>query len=132
MVQWQPSEEFFTHTEVEINKIKDLFNTIVCLCPGLEIFLNLGGEESALFVSEHGIKDLVDKAVNGKEILTNRFNMNFAEGKEKMDMVLTYTSNYSLTLIPYVNTGLTEKGPHITQIKTIITREFNKYFRDKK
>lgn len=132
LVQWQPSEEFFTHTEVEINKIKDLFNTIVCLCPGLEIFLNLGGEESVLFVSEHGINDLVDKAVNGKEILTNRFNMNFAEGKEKMDMVLTYTSNYSLTLIPYVNTGLTEKGPHITQIKTIITREFNKYFRDKK
>ena len=48
------------------------------------------------------------------------------KGKNKMDMVLTYTSNYSLTLIPYVNTGLTEKGPHITQVKTIITREFNK------
>ena len=47
-------------------------------------------------------------------------------------MVLTYTSNYSLTLVPYVNTGLTEKGPHITQVKTIITREFNKFFRDKK
>ena len=58
--------------------------------------------------------------------------MKYSEGKEKLDMVLTYTSNYSLTLIPYVNTGLTEKGPHITQVKTIITREFNKFFRDKK
>lgn len=47
-------------------------------------------------------------------------------------MVLTYTTNYSLTLIPYVNTGLTEKGPHITQIKTILTREMNKFFREKK
>ena len=74
----------------------------------------------------------MDKAVKDKEIINNRFNMNFTEGKNKMDMVLTYTSNYSLTLIPYVNTGLTEKGPHITQVKTIITREFNKFFRDKK
>ena len=49
-----------------------------------------------------------------------------------MDFVLTYTSNYSQTIVPYVNTGLTEKGPHITQIKTVLTREFNKFFRDKK
>ena len=39
-VKWQPSEEFFTHTEVEINKIKSLFKTISCLCPGLTIELN--------------------------------------------------------------------------------------------
>ena len=78
------------------------------------------------------MNDLVDEAVKGKEIITNRFNMQYSEGKEKLDMVLTYTSNYSLTLVPYVNTGLTEKGPHITQVKTIITREFNKFFRDKK
>ena len=49
-----------------------------------------------------------------------------------MDMILTYTSNYSLNLIPYVNTGLTEKGPHISQVKTIITREMNKFFKEKK
>ena len=128
---WWPSEEFFTHTEVEIDKVKDLFNVITCLCPGLHINCNIDGEQYN-FYSGHGINDLVDNAVKDKEIINNRFNMNFTEGKNKMDMVLTYTSNYSLTLIPYVNTGLTEKGPHITQVKTIITREFNKFFRDKK
>ncbi len=131
-VRWQPSEEFFTHTEVELEKIKDLFNTITCLCPGLEIVLNLGGENSAIFYSKNGIDDLVDKAIKDKEIINNRFNMKYENGKNKIDMVLTYTSNYSLTLIPYVNTGLTEKGPHITQIKTIITRELNKFFKEKK
>ena len=130
-VMWQPSEEFFVHTEVEIDKVKNLFKTITCLCPGLEIELDDNGIKT-LYHSEHGLNDLVDNAVKDKEIINNRFNMNFAEGKNKMDMVLTYTSNYSLTLIPYVNTGLTEKGPHITQVKTIITREFNKFFRDKK
>ena len=130
-IKWQPSEEFFTNTTVELNKIQDLFQTITCLCPGLTIELSNNGEITKYY-SEHGLNDLVDKAVKDKEIINNRFNMNFTEGKNKMDMVLTYTSNYSLTLIPYVNTGLTEKGPHITQVKTIITREFNKFFRDKK
>ena len=131
-VVWVPSEEFFTHTEVEIGKIKTLFKTISCLCPGLEILLDYNGNEIISYYSNNGLKDLVDEGVKNKEIINNRFDMKFADGKEKMDMVLTYTSNYSSTLIPYVNTGLTEKGPHITQIKTVLTREFNKFFRDKK
>jgi len=132
-VCWQPSEQFFTHTEVEINKIKDLFRTIVCLCPGLTIHLNYNGQETD-YVSTKGLDDLVDDAVAGKELIDTRFSMNYTEprGKNKMDMVLTYTSNYSSTIIPYVNTGLTETGPHITQIKTLITREFNKFFKEKK
>jgi DNA gyrase subunit B len=130
-VIWTPSEQFFTHTSVEESKIKDLFNTITCLCPGLTINLDIDGQKIK-YISENGINDLVDEAVRGKEIITNRFNLKYEEGKEKLDMVLTYTSNYSLNLIPYVNTGLTEKGPHITQVKTVITREFNKFFKDKK
>ena len=130
-VRWQPSEEFFTNTTVEISKIKDLFQTIACLCPGLTIELHDNGKTEK-FYSEHGLNDLVDSYVKDKEVISNRFNMSFSEGKNKMDMVITYTSNYSLNLIPYVNTGLTEKGPHITQIKTVLTREFNKFFREKK
>ena len=130
-VKWQPSEEFFTHTEVEIGKVKDLFKTISCLCPGLTIVLNDNGTET-IYTSTNGLNDLVDEAVKDKEIINNRFDMKFEEGKNKMDMVLTYTSNYSSTMVPYVNTGLTEKGPHITQVKTVMTREFNKFFRDKK
>ena len=135
LVVWQPSEEFFTNIQVEIGKVQSLFKTISCLCPGLEIVLQEAtefGTKQTIYKSNNGINDLVDDAVKDKEIINNRFAMKFTEGKEKMDMVLTYTSNYSATLVPYVNTGLTEKGPHITQIKTVLTREFNKFFRDKK
>ena len=130
-VQWQPSEDFFTNTIVEITKIKDLFKTISCLCPGLTIVLDDNGQKT-IYTSTNGLNDLVDEAVKDKEIINNRFDMKFEEGKNKMDMVLTYTSNYSSTMVPYVNTGLTEKGPHITQVKTVMTREFNKFFRDRK
>ena len=136
VVVWAPSEEFFTHVEVELPKIKALFKTISCLCPGLTINLTYESKDGKWtkesYYSEHGLNDLVDDAVKDNEIINNRFNMQFAEGKYKMDMVLTYTSNYSSTIVPYVNTGLTEAGPHITQLKTLITREFNKFFREKK
>ena len=130
-VSWQPSEEFFVNTTVEISKLKTLFKTISCLCPGLKIVLNDNGTQT-IFESKYGLHDLIDEATKDKEILKNRFNLNFAEGKNKLDLVMTYTTNYSSTIIPYVNTGLTESGPHITQIKTALTREFNKFFREKK
>jgi DNA gyrase/topoisomerase IV subunit B len=131
IVKWKPSDEFFTDTKVEISKIKNLFKVITCLCSGLTIELNDNGKYTTYY-SDKGLNELADEAVKDNELIDNRFEMKFAEGKNKMDMILTYTSNYSCTLIPYVNTGLTEKGLHITQVKTIITREFNKFFRDKK
>ena len=129
-VRWQPSEEFFTHTEVEVDKVIALFKTISCLCPGLTIVFDNDGVKQ-IFKSKNGLNDLVDDAVKNKEIISNRCHFNYQEGKNKMDFILTYTSNYSSTIVPYVNTGLTEKGPHITQIKTVITREFNKFFKEK-
>ena len=129
-VQWQPSEEFFTHTEVEIKKVKELCQTIVCLCPGLTINLDDNGNK-IIYKSENGIDDLVDIAVKNTELIKNRFHMNYEKGKNKMDIVFTYTSNYSSTIVPYVNTGLTDSGQHITQIKTTITRVFNKFFKEK-
>ena len=131
LVQWQPSEEFFTHTEVEISKVKDLLNTIVCLCPGLTITLNNNGSKETYF-SKNGLRDYVDQKVKDKEIIDNRFYSKFKNGKESIDFILTYTTSYNGTIIPYVNTGLTEKGSHITLIKALITKEFNKFFRDQK
>ena len=130
VVEWQPSEEFFTHTEVDINVIKKLFTTISALCPGLTINLDDNGNKTTYY-SSNGINDLVDNAVKGKEIINHRFMINYTEGKNKLDLVMTYTSNYSSSMIPYVNTGLTEAGPHISQIKSIITREFNSFLREK-
>ena len=130
-VRWQPSEEFFTHQNADFNKLKELFHILVCLCPGLTIELTIDNKKET-FSSKNGLNDLVDDAVSDTEIINSRMNMNFDAGKNKLDMVLTYTSKYSLNMISYVNTGETDSGPHITQIKTIITREFNKFFKEKK
>ena len=130
-VRWQPSEEFFTHPEVDINKVKELFHILTCLCVGLTIELTID-DKKEIFTSKHGLNDLVDDVVGDSEIINSRMNMNFDAGKNKLDMIVTYTSKYSLNMISYVNTGDTDAGPHITQIKTILTREFNKFFKEKK
>ncbi len=129
-VCWLPSEEFFTHTEVEISKVRNLFKTISCLCPGLTINLDFNGTRE-VYSSVNGLNDLVDEATKDKEIINNRLSVNYQEDKFKFNLIMTYTSNYSSSFIAYVNTGLTDTGAHITQLKTCLTREINKFFREK-
>lgn len=131
IVTWKPDPQFFTNTEVEINKIKSLFKTTSCLCPGLTIVLKDNGEETTYY-SQKGLVDLVTEAVAEDEIIKNKFIMDFKEDKSQLDLVMTYTSRYTSTIVPYVNTGLTEAGPHISRIKATITKYFNKFLRDKK
>lgn len=121
---WQPNEKFFVHPEVEDNKIKELIQSTVCLCQGLIVKFN-----NETYFSSNGIDDLID---NKDEILKNRLRIKYQNGKHKLDLSLTYTNSYSSSIISYVNTGFTTSGPHITQVKTILTREMNKFFREKK
>ncbi len=131
IVEWKPSAEFFTHTEIDVERIKKMFHVLTCLCTGLTINLTHNGKDKITYVSKNGLNDLVDDFVKDNEIINNRLNINFGEGKNKLDFVLTYTTNYSLNMTSYVNNGETDSGPHITQVKSTITREFNKFFKDK-
>ena len=129
-VEWQPSEEFFDNTKIEVPKITNLCKTLAALCPGLTIDFTLDGKNTIYF-SQNGLSDLVDEAVGDDEIIKRRCEINASKDKEKLDFILTYTSKYSSDIIAYVNTGLTDRGPHITSIKSALTRQFNKYFREK-
>ena len=131
IVEWTPDPRFFNHPQIDVDRIKKLFHILTCLCKGLTINLTHDSKDKIVYQSKNGLNDLVDDITKDKEIINNRLNINYAEGKNKLDFVLTYTTNYSLNMISYVNTGETDGGPHITQIKTAITREFNKFFKEK-
>lgn len=132
IVEWKPNPQFFTHPQIDVDRIKKLFHVLTCLCKGLTINLTHNGKDKIIYHSDNGLNDLVNDITKDNEIINNRLNINYAEGKNKLDFVLTYTTNYSLNMISYVNTGETDSGPHITQIKSLITREFNKFFKEKK
>jgi len=132
IVSWQPSEEFFTSSAIDTERLKKLFHVLTCLCPGLTINLIEKETDARIsYFSKNGLNDLLNDIAGDSEILKNRLNINYENGKNKLDLVLTYTDKYSSNIISYVNTGETDAGPHITQIKTIITREMNKFFREK-
>ena len=132
IVSWQPSEEFFTNVSIDIERLKKLFHVLTCLCPGLTINLIEKETDTRIsYFSKNGLNDLLNDIAGDSEILKNRLNINYENGKNKLDLILTYTDKYSSNIISYVNTGETDAGPHITQIKTIITREMNKFFREK-
>jgi DNA gyrase/topoisomerase IV subunit B len=131
-VAWLPSKEFFTSNKIEIPKIKELLHVLSCLCVGLTFKLDIEGEDEIVYSSQAGLNDLVDDKVGDSELINNRMIMNYSQGKNQIEMVMTYTSSYSLDMISYVNTGETDSGPHIRQIKTILTRELNKFFKEKK
>ena len=130
-VAWAPDPQFFNKPQIEIERVKKLFHVLTCLCKGLTINLTHDGKDKITYHSKNGLNDLVTDVAGDKEIIDNRLSINFEDGKNKLDFVMTYTANYSLNIIPYVNTGETDSGPHITQVKTIITREFNKFFKEK-
>lgn len=130
-VEWTPDPQFFAHGQIDVDKIKKLFHTLTCLCVGLTIELTHNGKDKIVYSSKNGINDLVDDIVKSKELIKDRLNIHYVSGKNKLDLVLTYADTYNFTMIPFVNTGETDAGPHISQTKAIITREFNKFFKNK-
>lgn len=125
-VTFVPSEQFFDTPKVNEKKLKDFCDDITCLCAGLTIIYN--GEKIS---HDNGIKDLLDKHVGDNiEIINNPLIIQEKQGKQAVSLALTYTSRGSSTIIPYVNCGLTSVGPHITGLKTTITRVLNKWAKE--
>lgn len=124
-VSFQPSEEFFDSPKVNEKKLRDFCEDITCLCPGLIIKFN--GEE----ISHSGIGDLLARKLGKDESLLGDFLL-FQEkqGKQKISAAATYCGRSSSNITAYVNCGLTTVGPHLTSIKSTITRILNKWARE--
>lgn len=120
-VTYLPDEQFFDTDKTSVSFFKKFFNDITCICPTLTVFLN--GEK----ISHNSIEDMLDEK-RGKdiEIVGNHFVMN----TDKINLAMTFTSDSQSKIIPYVNYGITSSGPHITGIKSTLTRVFNNWAKE--
>ena len=120
-VTYLPDEQFFDTDKTSVLFFKKFFNDITCICPTLTVFLN--GEK----ISHNSIEDMLDEK-RGKdiEIVGNHFVMN----TDKINLAMTFTSGSQAKIIPYVNYGITSSGPHITGIKSTLTRVFNNWAKE--
>lgn len=120
-VKYKPDGQFFGTDKTSVTYFKNFFEDITCLCPNLLIELN---EKP---IKHDGIEDMLDRK-RGKDIdiIKNHFTMN----EDNIKLAMTFTSSSSSTIIPYVNYGYTTIGPHITGIKSSITRIFNNWAKE--
>ena len=120
-VSYFPDAQFFGTDKTSIPFFKKFFNDVTCICPTLTIVLN--GEK----ISHNSIEDMLDEK-RGKdiEIVGNHFVMN----TDKINLAMTFTSGSQSKIIPYVNYGITSSGPHITGIKSTLTRVFNNWAKE--
>ena len=125
-VEFKPDKRYFTTDKTDSKYFSKFFNDMCCLCDGLTINLTTdGGTES---ISKNGINDFISSRINNNiEIINNRF----LYEKNDVKLGMTFTSNSSSDIIAYVNYGITESGPHITTMKSIITRVLNSWAREK-
>ena len=126
LVSFTPSEEFFDTPQVNQKKLLNFCEDITCLCPGLIIVFN--GQE---IKHENGIQDLLTKHIGKEiEIINNPLIIQEKKDKQAISLAMSYTTRGSSNIVPYVNCGLTSTGPHITSIKSTITRILNKWAKE--
>lgn len=126
IVTWSPDKQFFQNVEANNNDLKTLFESVSALCPQLTIEYTYDNNKF-IYHSENGLEDLLDAKVKNKEILSNRFAIRKESDSGMFDIILTYTTDYSDNIIAYVNYGLTEAGVHISTVRSLITKQINKY-----
>lgn len=126
IVEWSPDPQFFKVNAPDIEYLKTYFEEISALCPELTIELNYNGSEF-IYHTPEGLDALMSKRVAGKELFSNRFIIERELGKDKLNICLTYTTDYSDNITAYVNLGHTDSGAHLSAMKTAFVKAVNKY-----
>ena len=129
IVTWHPDPQFFGENIPDETLLKSHFEVIAALCPELTIEFIIDGKEMK-FTEPGGINAYVDRKVKGKELFSNRFVMDRAIGKDRLNICITYTSDYAENIDAYVNLGLTDAGEHIKAFHTAFVKAVNKYATD--
>lgn len=124
-IEYLPDPKYFQSNITDAKYFEKFFEDICCMCPGLTIRLTT--DNSDKIIKKNGINDLVTSRVgNNVEIINSRFVL---ENKD-ISLGMTFTSSNNSTILSYVNLGETDSGPHITSLKSSITRILNSWAKE--
>lgn len=124
-IEYLPDLKYFQSNITDAKYFEKFFEDICCMCPGLTIELTTDNNKKV--IKKNGINDLVTSRVGSNvEIINNRFVL---ENKD-ISLGMTFTSSNNSTILSYVNLGETDSGPHITSLKSSITRILNSWAKE--
>lgn len=121
-VKYKPDPQFFGTGMTDVAHFKSFFHDIACLCPQLTIKFN--GED----IHHSSIEDFLALHMGDKEDIIDSHFVNEQRG---FSAAMTFTSAADSNIVAYVNYGATTSGPHISGVKSAITRVFNSWARSK-
>ena len=131
-VKFKPDPQFFESAKFDTNYLKKLFDNITCLCP--ELVITYEDKDGTIeFSHPSGVSDIVELYAtdNQYDLLTDDI-LFFRKAEDDYSLTcgLGYVDTHSSNIVAYVNYGLTEQGPHITSLKSTLTRVMNKWARE--
>lgn len=128
-ISFVPDPQFFENPIPDVKLLRKMFHDICGMCPNLTIEFQVDTNREIIHHPE-GIAYLVKEAAGEDLEIVSPLLFQERAGKYKIDCGLSYTSKSSAAIVAYVNYGLTEQGPHITAIKSTITKVMNKWARE--
>lgn len=128
-IVFTPSEEFFEDPVPDTNLLRKIFNDICSMCPTLVVYFAI---DNSLQIIHHpeGLNYLIKQSCDESGSIVSKLLFQERQDKYSINCGLTYSNKNSSNIIAYVNYGLTEQGPHITALKTCITKVMNKWARE--
>ena len=124
-IQYRPDPQFFGTGLTDAKFFRGFFEDMTCLCPDLTIMFNGEAVESS------GMEDFLNRHItSNEEITSQRFYLRASENDFSVDLGLTFTDSAVSSIYAYVNYGYTDTGPHISAIKSCLTRVLNQWARD--
>lgn len=124
-IEYLPNPKYFQSNITDAKYFEKFFEDVCCMCPGLTIELTTDNNKKV--IKKNGINDLVTSRVGSNvEIINNRFVL---ENKD-ISLGMTFTSSNNSMILSYVNLGETDSGPHITALKSSITRILNSWAKE--
>jgi len=121
IVKYLPDKEIFDSIVTDKKYFEKFFTEISYICNNLTIKYN-----GKIIHNDSIEKAIDDKVKTDIELINNRFIFQ----EKNLNLAMTYVVNSSNTLTTYVNYGQTDAGPHITALKTTITRILNKWAKE--
>ena len=128
-IVFTPSEEFFESPLPNISLLRKMFNDICSMCPTLTIEFSVDRKIEKISHPE-GLSYLIEQSCGKSGEIVSSLLFQEKQDRYSINCGLTYSNKNSSDIIAYVNYGLTERGPHITALKTCITKVINKWARE--
>ena len=124
-VTWKPDDTAFSDNTLSLSGIRTLLTDLSYLTPGLTFTLIHKNKIES--ISAKSIAEFITDTVSSKQLVSPVMTFSIGDSLLHVEGALAWTKNTSLEK-SYVNLIPTEDGgTHCTALKTVLTREMNKF-----